>query len=113
MKFKVRNDFVVHHTRLVVVMVNGEEQKQPQTNSYYGGQTVEFETAEEALDHIHKLEPLDKEAQKLCADQVAPVTTPVEGGGINQEALANAIAEGVARAMAAIQAAQTTAIPTA
>lgn len=106
MKFKVRADFVVHHTRLVALQINGEEKMQPQTNSYYGGQDVEFETAAEALDHIHKLEPLDAEAKKLCAAQVAPVSAPVEGGGINQDALAAAIASGVAQAMAAIMAQQ-------
>lgn len=107
MKFKVREDFVVHHTKQVKIVINGEDRLQPQTNSYYGGQEVEFD-ATKAAEHLHKLEPVDKDARAFLAAQIAPVAAPVEGAGINQDALAAAIAKGVAQAMAAIQARQST-----
>lgn len=101
MKFRVRGDFVVHHTRLVDLVIGGEERQQPQTNSYYGGQEVEFD-ADEALEHLHKLEPVDKAAQAFCAAQTAPA--PSAAVGMSQDAIDAAIAAGVERALAAIQA---------
>lgn len=101
MKFRVRPDFVVHHTWLVEVTHNGETRKQPQTNSYYGNQEIEF-TAEEAQEHLHRLEPADKEAAQFLAGRTVQIAAPVEAAGVNQEALAQAIADGVARALAAL-----------
>jgi len=112
MKFRIRNDFVVHNTRLVSLILNGEETKQPQTNSYYGGQDVDFDESE-AAEHAHKLEPLDKAAAKYLESLVRPIDTPVGTSGIDQAALANAIAQGVAQALAAIQAAPAPVAPAA
>ena len=64
MKFKVREGFVVHHSKVIEIdLGGGETKKEIQTNTYYQGQNVDF-TADEAEDHLHKLEPFDKEAQK-------------------------------------------------
>lgn len=111
MKFKVREGFVVHHTTLVKVVISGEEVNQPQTNSYYQGQTVDF-TAEEAEEHLHKLEAADKEAQKYLDSRAVPTPgATVSGTGMDAATLAQVVAAAVAQALAAQQASAPSAQP--
>lgn len=56
MKFTVRTGFVIHDTKMVEI----QGKLQEQTNSYYEGQTVDFDEAT-ALAHAHKLESTNKE----------------------------------------------------
>lgn len=106
MKFQVREGFVIHDTRLVK---NGDKQVE-QTNSYFEGNNVDFDEAT-AASHLHKLEPLDKEAKAFSAARVAPVSPPPVAG-MDPAALAALIAQAVATAMATMTA-QTSAQPAA
>lgn len=102
MKFVIRSGFVVHQTKMVDVQERGEIVQRPQTASYYEGQTVDFDK-DEALDHLHKLEPADKAASAFCEALVLPPQpAPAAPGAIDQAALASAIASGVAQALAAM-----------
>lgn len=89
MKFIVRNGFVVHDSKLVKIKQGDKEVKQIQTNSHYEGQTVDFDPAT-ALDHLHKLEPADKEAIKFAETRHAPVVavSPTGEVGITDPAIA-------------------------
>lgn len=78
MKFQVREGFVVHDTKIVKVKQGSQEVKQPQTNTYYEGNEVDFDAAT-ALEHLHKLEAKDKKAE----DFVASLTTPEAAAGQN------------------------------
>lgn len=98
MKFQVREGFVIHDTRLVDV--NGRRVEQ--TNSYYEGDTVDFD-ADTAQQHLHKLEPQDKEAKAYAAAKTVPVSAaPV--AGIDATQLSQLVAQAVAAAVAAVQA---------
>lgn len=92
MKFKVREGFVVHHSKVIEIdLGGGETKKEIQTNTYYQGQNVDF-TADEAEDHLHKLEPFDKEAQKYLEGRAAPVTELPVPGAVDAQAIAAAVA---------------------
>lgn len=104
MKFIVRDGFVIHDTRLIDI--NGKRSEQ--TNSYYEGNTVEFDEAT-ARNHLHKLEPIDKSAREFLASCAAPVAPPVALGGIDPAMLAALVAQAVTAAMAAMQTAQASA----
>lgn len=77
MKFTVREGFVIHDTR--IIDINGK--KQEQTNSYYEGQTVDFDEAT-ALSHIHKLEPADKSATSFLDKNFPPLAVVQAAAGI-------------------------------
>lgn len=101
MKFKVREGFVVHHSKVVEIdLGNDEVKKEVQTQTYYQRQGVEF-TAAEAEEHLHKLEPADKAAQDYMAARAVPASEPVAAGGVDHEALAATVAAAVAQALAA------------
>lgn len=68
MKFTVREGFVVHDSKIV----EAGGQMQEQTNSYFEGQTVDFDEAT-AAGHIHKLVPADKAAQAFVDKNYAPI----------------------------------------
>ncbi len=68
MKFTVRAGFVIHDTRLIEI----QGVIQPQTNSYYEGQAVDFDEAT-ALDHAHKLESLSKESTAFLEKNFPPI----------------------------------------
>ena len=105
MRFKVREGFAIHFTRLVDIPgLNGEFVQEVQTSSYYAGQVVEF-TADEAQEHAHKLEPFDKDAKAWLDARAVQVVQPTPAAALDQTAMADAIAKGVAMAMAAMQAA--------
>lgn len=103
MKFKVREGFVVHHSKVIEIdLGNDEVKKETQTNTYYQGQLVDF-IADEAESHLHKLEPADKEAQKYVESRFVPETAAPVAGGIDAAALAQIVAAAVSQAMAAQQ----------
>lgn len=104
MKFQVREGFVIHDTRMVEVGGKPTEQ----TNSYYEGNGVDFDEAT-ALQHLHKLEPVDKKATDFMASRAAPVSAPPTAG-MDPAALSQLIAQAVAAAVAGMQA--TPAAPT-
>lgn len=92
MKFKVRPGFVVHLSRVVEIDNNGQIEKQVQTNSFFpNGDAFELSEAD-AFDHLHKLEPADKEATKWIESQFAPVDEPKPVGSVDPAALAQAVA---------------------
>ena len=95
MKFTVRPDFVVHHVTRVETMQNGQTVMQEQSNSYWGGQTVDFD-ADEALQHAHKLEPADKDARKFL-DSMVLANAQASASGVDAATLAAAIADALAR----------------
>ena len=96
MRFKVREGFVVHHRRLVEVpgLVEGETTVEIQESSFYAKQIVEFD-ADEAREHVHKLEPFDKEAkawlESLAVAFDAPA--PAAPAGASLEQLVGLLAE--------------------
>lgn len=77
MKFTVRAGFVIHDIK--VIEVNG--QRQEQTNSYYEGQTVDFDEAT-ALNHAHKLEPSDKAATAFVEKNFPPIALVQAAAGV-------------------------------
>jgi hypothetical protein len=91
MKFIVREGFVIHDTKRVEV----QGQLQDQTNSYYEGQTVDFDE-KTATDHAHKLEPADK-ASTAFFDKNYPVlaVAQVSSGGGDASAQIQALAKQV------------------
>lgn len=95
MKFTVRQGFVVHDRKVVVVANN----PQVQETSYYEGQQVEFDAAE-ADEHLHKLEPIDKAAREYVESK-HPVIVPPVAAGIDYAALATAVVAAMAAASAA------------
>lgn len=98
MKFQVREGYVIHDTRLVKI---GEKLVE-QTSSYYEGDQVDFDE-DTAVAHLHKLEPLDKAAEKFLNARhtvVAPAAVP----GIDPATLSQLIAQAVATAVASVQA---------
>jgi len=95
MKFQVREGFVIHDTRIVKV----NDKPVEQTNSYYEGDTVDFDD-DTATKHLHKLEPLDKAATAFVNARHAPVSPPPVAG-VDPAQLASLIAVAVANALAA------------
>jgi hypothetical protein len=93
MKFQVREGFVIHDQR--IVEINGKPTEQ--TNSYYEGQTVDFDE-DTARAHLHKLEPQDRAAREYAATRYA-VVAPPPSAAIDPAVLAQLIAQGVAAAM--------------
>jgi hypothetical protein len=90
MKFLVREGFVVHDTKFVTVKQNGQDVKQEQTNTHYEGQTVDFDSVS-ALEHLHKLQPADKEAEKFAASLVLESAAP--GAVLDHSTAITALAE--------------------
>ncbi len=95
MKFNVRPGFVVHHVTYVEVQQNGNTVRQEQQNSYWEGQTVDF-TADEARQHLHKLEPADKAATAFLEGQVLSNVQAQASPAIDATVLAVAIAQALA-----------------
>lgn len=95
MKFTVRPGYVIHHTVLVKTG-NGTAE---QTQSFYEGDQVEFDAAA-AAKHLHKLEPVGKEAAAFLADRFAPVSPAAGAAGIDPATLSSLVAQGVAAALA-------------
>lgn len=99
MKFTVREGFVVHQTKLVEVNINGDTTRQPQTNSYYSGQTVDFEEAD-ALDHLHKLEAVDKAAAAFVASRTRAADAAPGAPVVSSAAIQALVDAAVAKALA-------------
>jgi hypothetical protein len=68
MKFQVRDGFVVEVSEQVEV---APDKFQTQTQTFYGGKYVDL-TEEQATDHLHKLEPVDKTAVAFAASKHTP-----------------------------------------
>lgn len=77
MKFTVRNGFVIHDTKMVEIQGKMTEQ----TNSYYEGQTVDFDEAT-ALNHAHKLEPTNKESGAFFDKNFPPIAQAQAAAGV-------------------------------
>lgn len=78
MKFIVRKGFVIHDTKLVEI----QGKKQEQTNSYYEDQQVDFDETT-ALEHAHKLEPVDKAANAFFAQNFPPIAQAQAAAGVS------------------------------
>ncbi len=108
MKFKIRDGFIVHHSKLVDIdLGNGNIKQEIQTATYYQGQTVDF-TVVDAEQHLHKLEPLDDAARQYVSGRHVP-TPPAVSGTADLAALSGLIAQGIAQAMSAMNSAPSTA----
>lgn len=95
MKFKIRVGYVAHVTEMVEVATGQFER---QTQSFYEGQVADL-TPDQALDHLHKLEPIGKDAVEFCEARFARVTDVADAGNAN---LAAMVAAGVAQALQAL-----------
>lgn len=99
MKFKIRDGFIC---KFVTKVDLGNGTSEQQENTVFGGQTVDLD-ADSAELHVHKLEPLDKQASAFLDAKVLKVSDTA-ALGITPElaALAKAMAsEMVAQIMAA------------
>lgn len=104
MRFKVREGFAIHFSRLIDIPgLNGEVVQEVQTSSHYAGQIVEF-APDEVLEHAHKLEPFDKEAKAWLESRAVVVVEPAPAAALDQTALAEAVAKAVALALASMPA---------
>ena len=99
MKFKVREGFVVHDTKIVKVKQGSQEVKQPQTNTYYEGQEVDFDAAT-ATEHLHKLEAADKKAEEFVAGLTVPDSTATQG--LDHSAAISALTEQISNLTALV-----------
>mgnify|MGYP000864453312 CR=1 FL=1 len=97
MKFQVRAGFVIHDTRIVKI----NDKPVEQTNSYYEGDSVDFDEAT-ATAHLHKLEPQDKAAREFTTARHVPIPAPASQG-IDPALLSQLIAQAVAAAVAGMQ----------
>jgi hypothetical protein len=95
MKFKIRVGYVAHVAEMVEVATGQFER---QTQSFYEGQVADL-TADQALDHLHKLEPIGADAVKFCESKFALVQDVAAAGESNLAAL---VAAGVAQALQAL-----------
>ncbi|MGH6742658.1 MAG: hypothetical protein ACREDY_27110 [Bradyrhizobium sp.] len=102
MKFKIRDNFSIHLEIATTRTENGKAIRSSKVEPHFGGETLELQ-AEDANKHLHKLEPLDKEAvaflevQYELNRQIA--SNHIETQDIGK--LAALVASEVARAMAA------------
>lgn len=102
MKFKVREGYVV---RIVRIIDLGNDKTDKQEITAYGGQTIDL-SEDEANEHAHKLEALDKPATALLDGKVrkdeAGETLGVSDAQLAfAKALATAVAAETAKAVVA------------
>ena len=106
MKFKIRAGFIL--TRIDQVQLDDDKFVEQATNGY-PGQTIDL-TAEQAIEHLHMLEPADKEAAKFVESRT--LTAPPEqlgAGGVGLDiaaAISAGVKAGVEAGLAAALAAQ-------
>lgn len=86
MKFIVRDGFVVHHTKFAKIKQGNQTINQPQTDSYYAGEEVDFDEAT-ASEHAHKLQAVCKQAHAYADGLVLP-TAATNAGLSNASAAA-------------------------
>lgn len=103
MKFKVRDGFVVNRIDRVTLPDDSIVER---TTNAYAGETLDL-TADQAKEHLHQLEPIDREAKAFVESRFVPVSeaTQVAGalGADVQSAIAEGIKAGVAAALAIAQ----------
>jgi hypothetical protein len=68
MKFKVRDGFVVHLESIVERYDGVKKIKHGKVDTSYGGEIVDLSEKDARL-HLHKLEPLDKDARGLLESE--------------------------------------------
>ena len=115
MKFKVRDGFVL---KRVDYEKSDDGSVLERTTSAYSGDTIDL-SAEQALEHLHQLEPVDKEAKALVESRFVPsaALTSVAGGvgadvsAAIQQAIADGIKAGLAAAAEASAAAAAASTP--
>lgn len=102
MRWKIRQPFVVHHEKVIEREQGGRKIKEGVVESHYDGEELELNEAD-ALKHLHKLEPLDKDAKAFLQtryDANAAIANQRTGdAGSAFPGLAEAIAAGVAKAL--------------
>ncbi len=98
-KFRVREGFIVQVINKVDL---GDGQTENQVSTYYGKQICDL-SAEQADEHIHKLEPVDAKAEAYLDAKVVP-TPPAQALGLTPEALALVQAMAVEMAKVLVQA---------
>ena len=103
MKFKVRDGFVVNRVDIVTLPDGSIVER---TTNAYSGEVLDL-SADQALGHLHQLEPVDREATKLAESRFVPDSLASQvSAGLSfdvQTAIAEGIKAGVAAAMAAVQ----------
>jgi len=110
MKFKVRTGFVLKRVDIVEVDVGGGTiERQERTSSAYQDEVIDL-NAEQALEHLHQLEPVDKDAKAFVESRFVAQPAAVASGGaaFGADALSGiqaAIAAGIQAGVAAAQAA--------
>lgn len=80
LKFIVRDGFVIHDSKLVEVAGRMQEQ----SNTYYEGQTVDFDEAT-ALEHAHKLAPADKASTAWLEKTFPSIPEAQAAAGVGNE----------------------------
>jgi hypothetical protein len=107
MKFKVRDGFVFKRVDYVTV---GDETQEREMKAY-SGEPVDL-SAEQAIEHLHQLEPTDKAAVAFVESRFVPSAEATQlVGGIGpdiqafiQKSITEGIQAGVTAALAAAQA---------
>jgi hypothetical protein len=104
MKFKIRDGFVVNRVDYIEL---ADGKRVERTTNQYAAELVDFDAAQ-AAEHLHQLEPVDKEAQAFVKGRFVPSAeaTQVAGAiGFDLQALvAEGIKAGVAAALANVPA---------
>jgi hypothetical protein len=105
-KFNIRQPFAVHLEKFVDnVEPNGTKTRRRLAQSFFPGQEVEL-TEDEALAHLHKLEPADAASTKFFKAyhdnqaQMIAARQPQEDGPSIDERIAAAVDERIADAVA-------------
>jgi hypothetical protein len=80
MYFVIRTGFIAHRDTIEEVEEGDRKVKKLRRESYHGGQTVKFDAAE-AAQHLHVLEPADKEAAAFLSQFHKSFEPPADAPG--------------------------------
>lgn len=103
MKFKIRAGFscpVINRT--VTTDESGKEAVDISTTMYFAGKEVDLDD-DQALSHLHKLEPLDATAEKFCADAIPVKPEPVGSPQFDMAQIAAMVEAQVTARMASLK----------
>ena len=102
-KYNIRQPFAVHLEVVTdVVKPDGRKVRQRTQQSYFPGQAIEF-TDDQALEHLHKLEPADPAAEKFLKgfnarqDEVRAAREDRDSSALDDR-IAAAVADALAKA---------------